>query len=340
MAHELTQRENGMTEMAFAAGVTPWHGLGQQLRTGASIEEWQVAAGMDWLIRRATPQYYADRAGTQLRSWDDKSILFRGDNGAPLGIVSPEYQIVQPYEVLEFFRDLTASSGFQLETAGTMFGGARFWALAKVTEAVISGWDKIGSYILLSTTADGSRATEVRETTVCVVCNNTLSAALSANTKRKLSVNHRQRFDAAKVQAELGLSLERFEQFTEVVDKLAQIKMSSAGAEAFFTNLMRKASKAMPEQGDDEDADAVAEDTKRRAPRGLETVMALFDGAGMGSVQKGRAGTVWGAINAVTEYVDHHSTAKTASHRLDRALWGSGDVLKTAALEMATAEFL
>ena len=30
MAHELTIRENGFTEMAFV-GQTPWHGLGQQL---------------------------------------------------------------------------------------------------------------------------------------------------------------------------------------------------------------------------------------------------------------------------------------------------------------------
>ena len=37
MSHELTTRTNGRTEMAFV-GETPWHGLGQRLEEGASIE--------------------------------------------------------------------------------------------------------------------------------------------------------------------------------------------------------------------------------------------------------------------------------------------------------------
>ena len=51
MAHELTTRENGFTEMAFV-GETPWHGLGQQLTHDSTIEEWQVASGMDWTIEQ------------------------------------------------------------------------------------------------------------------------------------------------------------------------------------------------------------------------------------------------------------------------------------------------
>ena len=49
MAHQLTIRENGYTEMAFV-GETPWHGLGQELDQNATIEQWRVAAGMDWSI--------------------------------------------------------------------------------------------------------------------------------------------------------------------------------------------------------------------------------------------------------------------------------------------------
>lgn len=99
MAHELTERAGGMTEMAYV-GDTPWHGLGQTLKAGAKIEDWLTAAGMDWTIRRAPVHYHADRAATDMRKWDDKQVLLRSDTGAPLGIVSPDYNIVQPYEVL------------------------------------------------------------------------------------------------------------------------------------------------------------------------------------------------------------------------------------------------
>jgi Domain of unknown function (DUF932) len=41
--------------------------------------------------------------------------------------------------VLEFFRDLTEAAGFTLETAGVLFGGKRFWALASIgAEAAIA----------------------------------------------------------------------------------------------------------------------------------------------------------------------------------------------------------
>mgnify|MGYP003351305935 CR=1 FL=1 len=51
MAHEL-EIVNGVASMAYA-GEKPWHGLGQELQQGASFEEWQKAAGMDWFIKSA-----------------------------------------------------------------------------------------------------------------------------------------------------------------------------------------------------------------------------------------------------------------------------------------------
>lgn len=335
MAHELTQREDGFVEMAYTAGVDPWHGLGNELRDSATIDEWQVAAGMDWVIRRSPAHYYADRACTQLRAWSDKQILLRSDNGNALGMVSQDYNIVQPYEMLEFFRDLVATQGFKLKTAGTLFGGAQFWALAEVTKVVLSGWDKVGGYVLINSSADGSKKTTVRDTTVCVVCNNTLSMALDAKSKRVVSVSHREHFSHERVQKQLGLSLENFATFTEAANLLTTVKVSAAGAEHFVENLLRAAAGSAKPVGDDEDADDLDQDAKQRKPRGMELILDLFNGGGMGSERLGRAGTAWGLVNAVTEYVDHHSTAKTASHRLQRALFGSGDELKTLALSSA-----
>src|SRR6202044_3294118 len=101
------------------------------------------------------------------------------------------FKIVQPGAVLEFFRDLTAAAGFTLETAGTLFGGKRFWALAAIgeTASIADPADKMKGYLLLSTACDGSMATEARYTTVRVVCNNTLSSARSAGAK--VRVTHR-----------------------------------------------------------------------------------------------------------------------------------------------------
>jgi len=42
-------------------------------------------------------------------------------------------------------------------------------------------------------------------------------------------------------------------------------------------------------------------------------------------------------VNAVTEYVDHHAKAASASLRMDKAWFGAGDQLKTAAFSKALA---
>src|ERR1700679_1352407 len=160
MTHALTIT-NGKVEHAYV-GEVGWHGLGNKLEAGATIEEWLAAAGMDWRIKRAKVRYPvscedADKPEAW-RTMDDRHVLLRSDNGNPLGIVSDGYKPVQPKQVLEFFRDLTEAAGFQLETAGTLFGGKRMWALASIgAEAKIaSEADKVRGFLLLCTACDGS----------------------------------------------------------------------------------------------------------------------------------------------------------------------------------------
>jgi phage/plasmid-like protein (TIGR03299 family) len=106
MAHLLEQ-------MAYV-GDTPWHALGHQLPAKQPIEVWAREAGMDWSICETPVRYMAEQAGTlgSIMSFDDQKVLYRSDTKAPLSVVSGRYQVVQPKEVLEFYRDLTEVSGY------------------------------------------------------------------------------------------------------------------------------------------------------------------------------------------------------------------------------------
>ena len=216
MAHELTITAAGAAEMAYV-GARPWHGLGQQLQPGASIETWKTAAGMAWQIRRAAVRFFADedtrRDCFELCEVPGETVLFRSDTRAPLGVVSPDYEIVQPGTVLEFFRDLVSDHGMQLESAGTLFGGRRFWALAKLAEQPVHAGDMVGGYLLLSTSADGTMATEARQTTVRVVCNNTLRLARAEDggAVSPVKLSHRTAFCDKRVKAQLGLARDNFQ---------------------------------------------------------------------------------------------------------------------------------
>ena len=311
MAHELTTREDGKVEFAFrTTDGAPWHGLGQAMADNASIDQWRAAAGMDWKIQRGIVRYNVDRDGAQL-AMPEQHVLFRNDTKAPLGVVSDRYNVVQPAEVLEFFRDIAQAGGLDLSAAGTIFGGKRFWATAKIGDACPLGLqDKVGGYLLISTSADGSLSTEVRRTTVRTVCNNTLQMARSES-KASVKVTHRSKFDPYAVKEFMGLNEAAWNQFKTDMVRMANTVVTANTAERVLKELFEATASA-----------------------GYKKVMSLFEGEGIGSELDGSQGTAWGLINAVTEYADRHVRARSDANRFVSSQWGPGAALKQQALNL------
>jgi phage/plasmid-like protein (TIGR03299 family) len=333
MSHELTIRESGKVEMAYAAGgETPWHGLGDTWERGASIETIQRVAGMDWKIQKGIVRFATefDQDGQHYGQMPDKHVLFRSDNKTPLGVVSDKYKVVQPKAVLEFFRDLTEQYGYELDTAGTLFGGSRFWALASTPDfADVGKGDKIKRYLLLSTSADGTMKTQARNTCVRVVCNNTLSLSHSIDAAA-FSLSHRTAFDVdkAKEKMQIGAHSE-FERHVTMFRKLADTRMLSDDVIKNTVTLFKPNAAALAKE----------EYIKVLNSKPVTRVMELaLDGAARGSTLDGVAGTAWGWLNAVTEYVDHESRARSVDNRLNSAWFGKGDDLKNRALALVTAD--
>ena len=69
----------------------------------------------------------------------------------------------------------------------------------------------------------------------------------------------------------------------------------------------------------------------------LQGVHLLFAGAGKGAELAAASGTVWGLLNACTEFVDHERRARSQDYRLDSAWFGQGAAIKGRALEKALA---
>ena len=322
MAHQIFIK-NGVAQ--YASTQREWHGLGELMPAGQTVEQWQKAAGMDYQIKRGRIRYATEMVNpntpaSQLQTIDDKLVLFRSDTLAPLGVVSDGYKVVQPMEVLAFFRDYAAKGGMTIESAGVLFGGKRYFATAKLGDAVSvdGGRDKIVPYALLSTSADGSLATECRWTTVRTVCNNTLSLALRANAAFKVS--HRSVFNPDDARAAVEAANEEFGAFMQSARTLAKVKMEQDIAEAMTVKLLMKSSEEVA-----------------RESAAFDKIMALFNGQGKGSNFESAHDTAWGWLNAVTEYADHHVRARTEENRKAAALWGAGDALKQKALTLVSA---
>lgn len=305
---------------SYASTQREWHGLGQMMTAGASIEDWQAQAGMDYKVLRSTIRYATERDLTspeQFRTVEDKHVLFRSDTGTALGVVSDSYKVVQPMEVLEFFRDWANQGGLTIESAGVLFGGKRYFATAKLSDAVSvdGGRDKVVPYALLSTSADGSLATECRWTTVRTVCNNTLTMARKGAAAFKVS--HRSVFVADDARAVVESAHAEFGAFMTAARYLATTKMTVKEAEDMTVQLLMRTNEEVT-----------------RASAGFSRIMGLFNGEGKGSNFETAHDTAWGWLNAVTEYADHHIRTRSAENRQASALWGAGDALKAKALGM------
>lgn len=322
MAHELTHRKNGFVEFAFSErDGQGWHRLGQEVAAADvhNLAVWAAKSGMDWKIARSRVRF---GEGAAQQTWDAQHVLFRTDTKQPLGVVSESYKIVQPSQVLQFFRDTAEMNGFELSAAGTLFGGKRFWATARMDIAApVSSADTIRQYLLLSTSCDGSLATEARITTTRTVCNNTLTAARAEGAKNAVRVSHRSTFDEAEVKLDLAAANAQWAQFCNQMRTLANKTVRNDEAQQFIARLLAGAA-----------ASQEKEDKARETPA-FKRMMYLVDGGQSGADLPGVRGTAYGVLQAVTEYADHFTRASTGEHRFFNAMWGGAARLKDTAFE-------
>jgi len=311
--------------MAYVNDV-PWHGLGQRLAPNQPIEIWASQAGMDWSIEASPVLYDRGLDADVSFPFPGQKVLFRSDTKAPLAIVSDRYHVVQPSEILEFYRDLTDVGGFELETAGILKEGKKFWALARTGQSVtLRGRDQVNAYLLLATACDGTLATTAQFTSVRVVCQNTLSIALNRDAGA-VKVPHRSRFDAQAVKAQLGIAIESWDDFMVRMKALSECRVNAKTSEAFLQRVLTYPSGSTSDQ-----KAAVIND------RTINTVHELFSGRGKGAGMTSAWNTAWGLVNSVTEFVDHHRRARSAGHRLDAAWFGQGADIKKRAWDEALA---
>ena len=325
MAHEVQT-------MAYV-GDEPWHGLGNKLSPNQPIEVWAEQAGMNWRIESSDVSYYAQHAagGQLIMPFSDNKVLYRSDTLEPLSVVSQRYQEVQPSEILEFYRDLTEQAEFELETAGVLKGGRKFWALAKTGQSTaLKGKDVSNGYILLATACDGTLATTAQFTSIRVVCNNTLAISLADKSGSVVKVPHSTVFDAAKVKNQLGISINQWNEHMYQMKQLTERRVTQAEATNYLNRLFN-----------DVDDTLIMFPTNKKTQKAvpnakaMNQIMTMFNGQGRGADLDSARDTAYGLLCAVTEFTDHERRAMSTDHRLDSAWFGTGANLKQKGLEEA-----
>jgi phage/plasmid-like protein (TIGR03299 family) len=326
MAHDLATT-NGRTAM-FYHGETPWHRLGTKLENPATAAEAITAAGLDYQVELSP---LATTSGTPV---PQRKAVIRTDSTVALGVVGNNYVPIQNHECFGFLDAVVSEAGLRYHTAGALGKGERIWMLAKLPGhlRVKSSDDITEKYLLLSNSHDGSSALRVFFTPIRVVCANTLAVADRRGHGQGIAIQHTGDL-AAKVheaQRVLGFAHRFYDDLQGQINRLASYYPTPNQIANYFEALY---------------PDPTVGNTTR-AQNIRETLHRLFE-EGRGQDAYKVRGTAWAALNAVTEFVDHHRLTRggTDLQRADRRLrsqwFGSGATLKQhawrSALEMANA---
>lgn len=341
MAHEI-DFSTGKAGIALRGGAdSAWHGLGQTIEESDTLEIIADKAGLLWTAHKA-PMMYQLPDGT-LRPFENSSVVYRSDTGAPLGKVSDNrYHIVQPAETLEFFRDFIYDNGLKIDTAGSLKGGRIVWALAALGPdfdyiAPGDAKDRTKFYVRFQTSFDGSRVSSLVLTSIRQVCANTEAAIENATDGTQYRVPHCRPLNAADLKAAFGLMGEQHRITCQAWNSLQARKVSDDEARQFFLDLLGVNA---------EDLDRLNSDGKPVVSTKLRNqlqALAVAYKRGPGSHLQSAEGTAYGLLNAVTRVVDHESIVRDTygegkyNARLSSAWLGNGASVKTRARDLALA---
>jgi phage/plasmid-like protein (TIGR03299 family) len=295
--------------MAFA-GETPWHRNGVYCgQHNMTVEQAIEAASLTWKLK-LHPAYTITgpkAEGGKLVRVPGRCYVARDFDNSVYGEVSDRYKIHQNHECFGFLNDLIKDGSIRIHTCGSLNGGRNVWILAQVgTQEIVPG-DKVGQYLLLHTSHDGSGATRILFTEIRVVCANTARAALSKGRNEGVSIRHSTTLNAqvAKAEKALELSNKAFDKAVEFERALAQASMNYQMWEQFKTAIYPNP------QGTRDNGKPVSK-ARAESKRKLLDEM-LSKGRGMDvHVRKGTQvrNTLWGARNALTEALNYHCQVK------------------------------
>ena len=315
MSHNLNITNN-KTSMMYV-GDTPWHNLGTRLDKPATATEAIEAAGLGFTVEKAILKTEIPNLPVP-----DHFATVRKDTKQVLGVVGSRYVPIQNKDAFSVFDSLVGEGEAMYHTAGVLGKGERIWLLAKLPSFIrINGGDIVEKYLLLTNAHDGTSAVRVKLTPIRVVCENTLTVALTG-AEMEVHIRHTANAEAKLKEAHevLGLSNWLYTELERIFNGMKDRKMDEKEMKGYVRAIFPEPPRVF---------------SKSRAPKIQEKVMELAE-TGKGSEMS--KGTLWGVYNAVTEYVDHCRLSNAKDNTRLTSMWfGSGERLKKQAFRIAKA---
>jgi phage/plasmid-like protein (TIGR03299 family) len=316
MAHELNEHD----QMISGRNITPWHELGE-VRENFEIGDLHRIMGWDVkmlpLITSSNDKTECFATVRMPRTEDEPRIVL----GAGL---TKSYKVLQNSDLIKVVEPFV-ESGCALETAGTLKNGQRVWIMMRLAKDLHVGKDDvIQKYIMVSNDHTGKQAARFGLIGIRVVCNNTLNAAEANRESNLIRIFHQGNVsDNLKTVASMLDHINgKFVNYAINLETLAKTGINTTDLkkyveDCFFGRFNQLEKKEM----------------EKRIIKTQDKIIQLFE-TGAGSDLITAKGTVYGAYQAVNNYLNHNNDIELDS-RLPSLIWGHRSFIDKKALKLA-----
>lgn len=337
MAHEIMSDDN-----MVSVREVPWHGLGIVLPDYVPVIEAQKLAGLTWSVRKEPVHYRMPAVDGMSRVMEVPGAfaIVRNDNQRPLGVVGAAYEPYQNDQMFSFVDEFTKEASSKLETCGSLRNGRTVWALTTAGTVEYLEGDPVKKFFLIKNAFDGSSNIEICFTDVRVVCNNILSAALKQAPNiwrvRHTSSLHEQ---VQAVKEAIFMQQKHADAMRAAMELMVSAKLTEAEVKQAATEIvMGEASEVVELLQPGQDLIDLASAHKAKV---INKILELHD-SGAGSDIPGVRGSVYGLLNACTEYADHFKTIRPGDRsfseaRFESLMLGSASAFKARAFNYVYA---
>lgn len=292
-----------LVESMFSGrNMVPWHKFSNVISHCPNAEEAIIEGGLDWEVELRKMTINFDD-GESIEADDCFGVVRKSDRKY-IGHVGERYEPIQNRQLFSIMdRLLEVSDGkVTYETAGSLKGGKVVWMLANTGIIKLKGFEEIQTWLLCSSSHDGSKTLRIIPTTTRVVCWNTLTLAHNLHTKKTQEVRIRHTKNANisidKARETLGLIKDAHTSFAEEGEFLMSKQLKKDKFRELQDLLFPMIKIINPLTNKMEDSEA---QTSNAIKKKRETLEHLFTN-GIGNSAPNVAGTAWAGLNAVTQY--------------------------------------
>lgn len=296
-----------------------WNRVGTKVEGSMTAQEALTKGKLDWTVELHPVK----------TTFNGKSITIPGkyapvrmSDGRPLGVVGASYKPVQNVDALNFMDSFIGRKEASYEMVGNIGDGKLIWMLAKMP-TVANAVDPVERFMLMSTSHNGVSPVMLAALDFRIFCANQIQAAIR-KAKNKFVIRHTTNVELRMADARKAFdgSMKYFNEMDVIFEQMKGIKFTQ-------TQLLTLVEKVFGAPGDGEKSNR-----QENRIEAIQEKIVDLSLTGMGTHLPGVKGTAWGAYNAVTEYLDHHTKIKggkgaSAEEKLLNSAWFGTVGMKT-----------